>query len=305
MRRHRAFWIILLITFAVSVGNKLSEHQDYPFQLRIRWEGYDTARYAVVHADTLLPITINSNGFLAIKHHYKAPKVQYVIHAQGDTVVVVNKALLNDAIGQLQFVGVHGISSGVDHLTLKITPRAAKPFRPQLRDVKFLFERQHGLSGQPVLVPDTVWLFGSPKSLAKIDGLHTLPATLEALSDTLICTLPLDPVWQAYPDLRVSTPEVRILIPVERFSEKTISVPVRFLTHDEHIRTRLYPDRVDVTFWVSEQNYDRLLPDMVQAVVEYDAADAQPTLPVRITTFPTFAHIKSVTPSQLKYVVIQ
>ena len=66
MFRHRSFWIILVITAIVWLIATMSEHDDYPLQLHIEWVGYDTARHVVTHADTLLPLTIQSNCFLAI-----------------------------------------------------------------------------------------------------------------------------------------------------------------------------------------------------------------------------------------------
>ena len=61
MFRHRSFWIILVITAIIWLIVTMSEHNDYPLSVRVEWVGYDTARYVVTHADTLLPLTIRSN----------------------------------------------------------------------------------------------------------------------------------------------------------------------------------------------------------------------------------------------------
>jgi len=305
MLRHRSFWVILLITAVVGMGTLCSEHNDYPVQLRIEWVGYDTARYSVVHADTVLPLTINSNYFLAVARYYKAPRVRYAIHTRGDTVVNVNKMLIDAILSEFEFVGVHGAVSPVERLTLQLSPRQSKTLRPELKDVELQFEGQCGLSGEASLTPESVTLYGSEASLAAITHLYTLPQTIEGLKDTCVCTLALDPVWQRYPDLRVSADKVRLFIPVEQYTEKIISVPVQMDCDDDQVRARLYPERVEVTLWVSERDYDRVLPDMVQASVRYDAEESAEVLPVRIKSFPAFTRVKSVAPSTIQYVILK
>lgn len=305
MLRHRSFWVILFITALVGGGTLFSEHNDYPMDLHIEWVGYDTARYSIVHADTVLPVTLNSNCFLAISRYYKAPKMRYSIHTKGDTVVNVNKILIDAILSDFEFVGIHGSESTVDRLVLKLAPRQSKSLRPELRGVELQFEGQCGLAGEPRLDPDMVTLYGSESSLAGIEHLYTLPQTIAGLKDTCVCTLSLDPVWQKHPDLRVSAENVRLFIPVERFTEKKFSVPVQFETTDNQVRARLYPERVDVTLWVSERDYDKVLPDMVQASVQYDAADLPEALSVRVKSFPSYTRVKSVFPSTIQYVILK
>ena len=177
-------------------------------------------------------------------------------------------------------------------------------------------------------------LYGPEASLAKVSHLYTAPQKITGLKDTCVCTLALDPVWERFTDLRVSTPEVYLFVPVAHFTEKTFSVPVQMeiengkwkndnladadnnsqfsIVNSQFSRVRLYPERVEVTLWVAEKDYDRVLPDMVQATVHYDPQEAldetsgrTPALPVRITSFPAYTRVKSVSPSTLQYVIIR
>ena len=304
MFRHRSFWIILLITAAVWVVSRMSEHDNYPLQVRLSWQGYDTARYAMVSADTVLPVVVNSNCFQAIARHFIVKREAYVLHVAGDTTVTVGSRLFDDMASQLGFVGLHGVSSSVEHLQLRLSERRSRAYAPQLRGVEFRFADQYGLSGQPRLEPDSVWLYGDTASLAQVEGLCTAPAVIDGVSDSGCFRLALEPVWRNYPALRASVDSVTLFLPVERFIEKTISVPVTLLCDDNQVRARLYPERVDVALWVSARRYDDLLADMVEAEVEYTSS-AGKTLDVRVTRFPSFARVKSVSPSTLQYVIIK
>lgn len=304
MFRHRSFWVILLITAVVWGSARMSEHDNYPLQVRLLWQGYDTARYAVVQADTTIPLVINSNCFLAISRHFTVKRTPFVIQTQGDTVLQVNNRLFDEIVSQLDFVGLHGVTSPAEKLTFRISERRSRAYTPQLRGVEFRFADQYGLSGAPRIEPDTVWLYGDTATLAKVDELYTASAVIDGVDDSGSYRLALDPVWRQYPALRTSADSVSIILPVERFVEKTISVPVTFLCNDNQLRVRLYPERVDVTLWVSAQRYNDLLSDMVEAEVEYTPASGE-TLAVRVSRFPSFARVKGVSPSTLKYVVIK
>ena len=121
MFRHRSFWVILLITAVVWVSARMSEHDNYPLQVRLLWQGYDTARYAVVQADTTIPLVINSNCFLAISRHFTVKRTPFVIQTQGDTVLQVNNRLFDEIVSQLDFVGPHGVTSPAEKLTFRIS----------------------------------------------------------------------------------------------------------------------------------------------------------------------------------------
>ena len=78
MFRRRSVWIILALTAIVWLMAVMSEHNDYPVNVRVKWAGIDTARYVVTYADTLLPVTINSNCFLAMSRYNAVRRKPYV-----------------------------------------------------------------------------------------------------------------------------------------------------------------------------------------------------------------------------------
>lgn len=305
MLKSRSFWTILLFTAVVWVIATMSEHSDYPLTLRVEWTGYDTARYVVTYADTALPLTITSNCFNAIARYRAVQREPYRISVVGDTSIRLSNAVLDDLLRQMGFTGCHGVSTPVEALQCRLSERQRKAFVPQLSGVEFHFADQYGLAGTPRLEPDTVWLYGDSASLAKVGCLATQPSEIYGIRDSGYCPLLLDTAWRRYSNLRCSHDTLRLFIPVERYVEKTISVPVTFRCSDQQVRVHLYPERVDVSLWVSKANYGKLYDDMVEAVAEYDPAAPESVLPVRITRFPAFARVKQVSPSTLQYVIIK
>ncbi len=305
MLRHRQFWIILLITAVVWLGATMSESKNYSLQVRVTWGGYDTARYVVSYADTLLPLIVTSDNFSAITRYMRVRREPFQIDVSGDTVIKVS-TLLFDAVKQhYGFEGIQNITSPIDNIRLKLTEREGRPYVPQLRGVDFSFTEQFGLSGSPRISPDTVWLYGDPAALDKISELTTVRCSIQNISDSGYYTIPLNPVWKKYRDVRASHDNIRIFIPVERYVEQSYSVPVELHSRQGNVKAKLYPDHVNVTLWVPYKEYEDLSADQIHADAEY-APDMNPaSLPVKVTKFPVRTRVKSVAPAELQYVIMQ
>ena len=153
--------------------------------------------------------------------------------------------------------------------------------------------------------PDTVWLYGNPSTLSQITEVTTLPAHLTQLNDSCLITLALDPVWQRHDGLRTSTDSIRLFLPIDRYVEKSFTVPVRFDGADNQMQVKLHPDRADVTLWVPVRDYDKITSDMVHLAVNYIPDDNSQTLPVRATLFPSGTRVKHISPSSIQYVIIR
>lgn len=304
MRKH-PFWIILLITTILWLCYSMSEEGDYKTQIPIQWTGIDTARYAVTYADSVLPVTIKSNCFQAIKRYFVLRQSYYSISVQGDTIINVAHPLFEDLTKQLNFVGISSMYSSKEVLRVEVDERIAKPFVPQLRGVEFNFDGQVGLSGEPRIEPDTVWLYGTASSLNKISQLSTAPTVLEHLSDSGYYTLTLDPVWKDYPDLRSSHDVIRIYLPVDQFTEIKLKVPVTLRSSSQLGRVRLYPEQVDVSLWVPRSDYYNISASQIEVVADYDAITNSQQIPVLVTRFPSNTRIKQVSPASIQYVIIK
>lgn len=305
MFRHRSFWIILLITAFVWLMATMSEHSDYSFSVPLRWDGYDTSRYVVNYADTALPVTINANYFQALSFQYTTEQKPFTLHVSTDTVLKVNSLLLDNLVKQYQSSGIKSVTSPTESLRLSLTERESRAYLPVLRDVNFQFTTQHGLYGSPLIEPDTVWLYGDPAMLNKIPELTTAPALLTDINDSGWFSLALNPVWKQFRDVHSSTDSIRVFLPVERYVEKTVTVNVVPVSHDNSVHLRILPERVNITFWVPAKDYDFFTADQVEAVVVYTPGETGSDLPVRITRFPDNMRVKQISPATLQYVIIK
>ncbi len=313
--------MILGLTALVWLAMAMSERKEYNLPVKVKMTGFDTKRYAVVSADTLMMLQVESTGFnvfflglkkepLTIEFDIKNEAVHR--HSQRrDTVVDLFRTvavadlstLLSD---QLSAFGVHYKSSGRDSLQLVLNERASKVFRPDLSNMKINFSEGFGLYGEPMVSPMEVTLYGSPEVLAAIGGVGVKPMTLTDVRETRTYRIPLDKAWKALGDVYASDDILTVNIPVNSYVEQHFIVPVTVDGVDTNQGLRLYPDRVTFHVWVAQDDFAAVSAERFSASVDYrDISSGAQRLKLNVDRFPRNVRIRKIEPEEIEYVIIK
>ena len=296
----KRFLVILGITALVWLGVSLAERSEYPVMQRVEMVGYDTVRYAMVSADTVLPLKITMSGFDAFVNNYRQPTVSVTV-PQGRRAVAVSslrQQLLRTVLGATE------VTSSVDSLRIVLAPRGQRSFRPSLDDVDFSFTEQHGLYGEPTITPEEVTLYGPDELLAQLDRVKVAAAHLRNISESGTYRLSLEPVWRKYVDVHPSCTEVEVYLPVEAYVEKEYSVPVIVKDADTTVSLKLYPESVTVRAWVAQRDLFRS-PEFTVTVDYHDVFRNEGTLTPSLVEFPSYVRPRSIEPEEIQCVVIR
>lgn len=97
--------------------------------------------------------------------------------------------------------------------------------------------------------------------------------------------------------------EVQLVVGVEEYTERSYRVPVQVRGLDSGSVAKLYPQQVEVSFWVAERDFTRVSEEMFEAGVNYDPEESQ--WKVEVKRFPEFVRIKGVKPSAVQYVLFR
>lgn len=278
----------------------MSEHNEYPMKVRVEMVGFDTVRYAVASADTVLPLKVTMSGFNAILNSYHQPELQVTVPEECDAVAVsdLRKQLLHVILGAKE------VTSPVDSLHVVLAPRGQRAYQPRIDDVEFTFTEQHGLYGEPTVTPSEVILYGPDEVLAQIPVLKVAATSIRNISESGTYRLSLEPVWRQYADVHPSCTEVEVHLPVEAYVEKEYRVPVTVLGADTSVSLRLYPEVATVRVWVAQRDLHREL-DFVVAVNYDDILTHEGCLTPHLMEFPSYVRPRSVEPAEIQAVVIQ
>lgn len=312
LKQSRAFIFALIAIFFVWLVTNMSEEKVFREQYQVQYLGIDTARYVVTQCDTVITLDITSNGFYAFRrgigknHKITLDVEKYIARKRnGDIKITLNTdEIIYQIRNQIDMRGVSKLQPVSNNIAIDLGMRESKAFVPNIDDVEFVFDNSHGLYGQPLISPDTVWLYGTRESLDKIDGLYASKQKLDNISASGNYIVKLNPVWEKYPDLKVSTSNIDVYLPVETFVEKAIEVPVN-VKIDESVREiKLYPPTVTVNVMVSSKDYTNTDAKDFKVTSTINS-DTSTTLRCIVSEFPAYVHIKSIEPPTVQYVVIK
>lgn len=309
LRQYRPLMIILVITVAIWMAWAMSESQSYSTRVRVEFVGIDTARYAIVSRDSVVSLDITANGYNTLSRYFDSKRRVVSIdmrkgHLMPNRASISMTAVIDEVRRQFDIPISTPVSSRIDSLRVYYSPRIKKGFVPKLAHVDISFSDGFGLNGQPYMLEDTIWLYGSRESLSRISSLETAPARYSNLHATDTLILPLNPVWERYPDLHVSSGSVSLVVPTSAYAEHVFSLPVHTSAADTSMQIKLYPENVKV--WALTpilDNYEPLSEDQLRCSISINMNDDHAK--VHVSRFPSYVRIKKIEPETIQYVIIK
>jgi YbbR domain-containing protein len=170
---------------------------------------------------------------------------------------------------------------------------------------KYSFAKQYYIYDSVQLNPARVSISGLASIIDTITSLSTESTRFVGLSGTLETEIKL---YNPLPGmLTLDPPSVGITIPVEKFTESEILVPVSIPKTSNKRRVKIFPDKVRVVYLVALKDFRKVNADMFSASIDPDALfnSNDTKIPVRVDAFPYFARIKKIDPPEVEYLILK
>lgn len=309
----KPFLVCLLITIVFWMVQTLSDTYEYEKVYPIDFVGYDNQKFSFISSDTVMSVSVKSTGFQYISGLFERNNVvkfdvknESYYETGGNKVYALSLKDNKDKIKeQVLFLRQKEMQFQTDSVRLILAQRATKKVKPIVENVEFSFDRQYGLYGKPKVYPDSIEIYGSEKSLENITEIETKQQTIYNINKTGFYELELKSPADKYPDIQLSTEYVKIHLPIEKYTEMKIMVPLEFKVEDTSLQVRLYPESVEVILDVALKDYKTINEDMFAAEVQYTGDVTKNMLPVQLSKFPSKVRIKKIKPEQVQYVIIK
>ncbi|WP_235972697.1 CdaR family protein [Pedobacter ghigonis] len=194
------------------------------------------------------------------------------------------------------------ISVKPDTLYFDFTKRIVKKVPVKLID-KLDFVKQYGISSEIILNPKYVKVAGPAEELAKIKSWPTDTLKLDKIQGSSTIRVGLQ--HSLHKNVSIYPSSVEVKLPVDEFTEKTIEVPLKLINNRNYNSIKLYPKKIKVTFLVALSNYDQVDDSFITATVDADEWQnlKHRQFTVKITQFPHYCKLVSVTPSKIDFIV--
>lgn len=194
------------------------------------------------------------------------------------------------------------ISFNPDTLYFDFSNRSVKrvPVR-LLSGIKF--QGQFGQSNDISIRPAYVTLSGPGNLISGIRSWDTDSLLVDSVSETVRTRLALLPSKEG--NVGVFPKSVVVVLPVDEFTEKTISVPVKLVGNRNFYKVKIFPQKVKITFTTSLSRYSEMDEDFFEATTDLSLWQdhGYSTLPVKLARTPAYCKIVRIEPQNIDFIV--
>ena len=143
-----------------------------------------------------------------------------------------------------------------------------------------------GVSGSIEVHPSHLTIYAPEDKLKEVESLLTETLTAFDLKDTLNATLRLKKIE----GVKIVPDVVRVVVPVEPFTEKSVEVPIEGVGVPMGYKMRIFPVKTNVVCRVAISKYDQVNSLDFKLRVDYNSAKAESNhkYPVRLVHSPKY-----------------
>lgn len=220
--------------------------------LQVTDEGFSILRYKLTN--TFIPISLNIGNIMQRSQLHDG---------KGHSILLSRE--LKDGISRQLSSGTKLQSIFPDTIHFRYSKLLSKKV-PVVSHLDILPAKQHIISGNIQLKPDSVTIYGPGSMIDTIKQMYTESEIFHDIQDTLIRNIGLN----TYKQVEMDKSRVVVTIPVESFTEKILSIPVTGQSFPDSLQLRTFPGLVDVSFIVALSHYNDIHPEDIKVFIDYE-----------------------------------
>ena len=312
-RRLHIFVLCLICSALFWLFTKLSQENQSDFQHYVIVQDFPEGQTGVNQSDSLVSYTLETSGLRLITERYfthkdtlffKAENLPTIQRKEQLTHYITEEDLSNTLrekygdVAQLAQVKT-------DTIFIEAVPAVTK-ILPVYIHKDISYQKRFGLYGEIAVEPDSIAVTGPKTILDTLEVVRTVHWHQMNIRSTVRKTLDLD-----LPSVLLQAEEskVRLHLPVEEFTEASITLPIAIdcpLPLEEG-QLRLFPSNVELTYLVALRDYRLVNENMFEVSITCPQADVDVSerLYVRLDKYPAFVEVLNIRPSSVDYVILE
>ncbi len=264
------------------LANELPNH----FELRVRGHGYKLLEYKI--SNKFLPFSINVNS-LTLRMHSQSSYAKFFSLTR-----LLNKDIEDQISSELEVVAIKP-----DTLFFEFADRIFKKV-PVVSHLNVVPATQYMIRGDIQFEPDSITVSGANPIIDTIDYVFTKQLDLLDLSVTYHDEVKLTKM----DNVNFSDNEVGVNIQVEKFTEASQQIKLNVINVPDSLILRTFPKEITVTYFVALSDYEKVLPQLFEAVVNYKETEQHENkLNVSIINQPDYIQSLRYNPKTVEYII--
>jgi hypothetical protein len=172
---------------------------------------------------------------------------------------------------------------------------------PVVPNTNLTFQKLFKQAGSIRSIPDSVKVVAPGEVLNNISYIETLPVSLKDIAGEVrieaILKIP-DPAEK----VQLFPPAVELIVTAEKFTE--ITIPLLIESESGSYRLKTFPEKVEVTFWISLSDYSRIDDVMFRAVADISWSTDRNIATVRLESVPSFVEVIKIEPQKVEFLLL-
>jgi hypothetical protein len=273
----------------IKIPQELVLMNDVAEQLDLNVQSRGFALLGLKMQSRLSPLVLDVNSFSLSTSLGESPIILHLV-----TNLIIEK-LQQQLTSEIKINSVFP-----DTLILQLTDRytstiAVKP------NLILEFERQHMQVGKLKITPDSVSVSGPENFIDTLSAVSTIPEKLTGLKKNTELEMALEPIDK----LEFSVREVIVNVPVEKFTEESIKIPIEVINIPDSLFLRTFPTSIEITYRVGLSDYKKVSGHMFMAVLDYSTKGSSigNKLTVELIKVPEYVQVTNFYPKNVEYII--
>jgi YbbR domain-containing protein len=301
-RRFSVFLSCLLLAVFLWLCFALSKDYDYKVTSKLNYINPPLNKAYHPLQDDTVSLNVRGSGWQLVfaKLKLRSKVIDVDLKAlESANYITISKQLLqiNRQFKSNQKV----VSVGPDTLFFDFTRRITKRVPVKLM-YKLSFLKPFGVSGPIRLEPAMVMVTGAAEDLKEISSWRTDSLLLSDVNESINTKISFQK--GAKNNVDVFPKFVKVLIPIDEFTEKVIEIPVNIVNNPGD-DVKIVPEKVKITMLTALSNYPKVERDSISATVDLERwmKSRYPQLPIQIKKFPPFSKLLKTDPQVVDFFI--
>jgi len=167
----------------------------------------------------------------------------------------------------------------------------------------FTLEKQFYLYDSVRIIPDSITVYGSKAKINKLESIETDSMSFTNLKESVEDFLKIKDE-RSY-SCRFSHNNVKIIIPIEKFTETELTIPIRITDNNLKHKIKIFPETVKVFAMVATKDYNNITPEMFRVTIDTTDMNKKNSLAVVLQSAPSYVKVNRITPETVEFIFIK
>lgn len=297
--------VAIIIWFLKALEKNYTTEIDYP----VRYRNFPSNKTLIGEVPDHLKLTVYAHGYVLLQHKISSRYIPLVISVRSFSLnqlrgadsgfYFIESRFMKDYIDKQLSSEFEILEVRPDTLIFPFADVVTKmlPVKP---DVRYALDQQIILKSEPYPDPDSIKVTGPNYILDTLRYLRTRDNDIGIVKESRSYNVDLKTIKH----VRSSTDEVQLVFEVEKFTEKSLTIPVTVKDLPDSLKIITFPANIKITCQVGLSNYEKLQSGMFSASVKYaDIKEGQSRLKIELDRSPDFINALKFSPKTVEYLI--